>query len=254
MTCEEFEELSGAYALGAVTPEEREAARAHIAGCAKCTRLAQDLRAVVDVLPLSVTQVDPPESLKERLLAEIRKEGSTPARPVPIGQRPRQRRRWVTPLLAAAAILGLMLFGGVLAWNISLLHQVSSLEQQSNSLGARVTSLQRQLALAYGLQGSGATGKLIYFPQQNITVLEMEGLPQLKGTQVYQGWLIHDNQPLSIGLLSVQNGIASVTFPGNITGYQTAAVSREPGPHPSKNKPAGPIVAAGELKQPIQPA
>lgn len=254
MTCEEFEELSGAYALGAVTPEEREAARAHIAGCAKCTRLAQDLRAVVGVLPLSVTQVDPPESLKERLLAEIRKEGSTPARPVQIGQRPRQRRRWVTPLLAAAAILGLMLFGGVLAWNISLLHQVSSLEQQSNSLGARVTSLQRQLALAYGLQGSGARGKLIYFPQQNITVLVIEGLPQLEGTQVYQGWLIHDNQPLSIGLLSVQNGIASVTFPGNITGYQTAAVSREPGPHPSKNKPAGPIVAAGELKQPIQTA
>jgi anti-sigma-K factor RskA len=254
MTCEEFEELSGAYALGAVTPEEREAARAHIAGCAKCTRLAQELRAVVDVLPLSVTQVDPPESLKERLLAEIRKEGSTPARPVQIGQRPRQRRRWLIPLLAAAAILGLMLFGGVTAWNISLLHQVNSLEQQSNSLGARVTSLQRQLALAYGLQGSGATGKLIYFPQQNITVLEMEGLPQLEGTQVYQGWLIHDNQPLSIGVLSVQNGIASVTFPGNITGYQTAAVSREPGPHPSKNKPAGPIVAAGELKQPIQTA
>lgn len=254
MTCEEFEELSGAYALGAVTPEEREAARAHIAGCAKCTRLAQDLRAVVGVLPLSVTQVDPPESLKERLLAEIRKEGSTPARPVQIGQRPRQRRRWVTPLLAAAAILGLMLFGGVLAWNISLLHQVSSLEQQSNSLGARVTSLQRQLALAYGLQGRGARGKLIYFPQQNITVLVIEGLPQLEGTQVYQGWLIHDNQPLSIGLLSVQNGIASVTFPGNITGYQTAAVSREPGPHPSKNKPIGPIVAAGELKQPIQTA
>ncbi len=254
MTCEEFEELSGAYALGAVTPEEREAARAHIAGCAKCTRLAQDLRAVVGVLPLSVTQVDPPESLKERLLAEIRKEGSTPARPVQIGQRPRQRRRWVTPLLAAAAILGLMLFGGMTAWNISLLHQVSSLEQQSNSLGARVTSLQRQLALAYGLQGRGARGKLIYFPQQNITVLVIEGLPQLEGTQVYQGWLIHDNQPLSIGLLSVQNGIASVTFPGNITGYQTAAVSREPGPHPSKNKPIGPIVAAGELKQPIQTA
>lgn len=244
MTCEEFEELSGAYALGAVTPEEREAARVHIAGCAKCTRLAQELRAVVDVLPLSVTQVDPPESLKERLLAEIRKESSTPARPVQTGQRPRQRRRRLIPLLAAAAILGLMLFGGMTAWNISLLHQASSLEQQA-------ASLRQQLAVAYGLQGSGATGKVIYFPQQNITVLEMEGLPRLEGTQVYQGWLIHDNQPLSIGLLSVQNGIASVTFPGNIAGYQTAAVSREPGPHPSKNKPAGPIVATGELKHPI---
>src|SRR5260370_4307425 len=153
MTCEEFEELSGAYALGAVTPEEREAARAHIAGCAKCTRLAQDLRAVVDVLPLSVTQVDPPESLKERLLAEIRKEGSTPARPVPIGQRPRQRRRWLGPLLAAAAILGFMLFGGLAPWNISLLHQVSPLQQQSNSLGSRVTLRRPRLSLAYSLPG-----------------------------------------------------------------------------------------------------
>lgn len=247
MTCEEFEELSGAYVLGAVTSEEREAARAHIAGCAKCTHLVQELRAVVDVLPLSVTQVNPPESLKERLLAEIRKESSTAARPVHISQRPRQRRHWVTPLLAAVAVLGFMLFGGMTAWNISLMHQVSSLEQQNSSLGGQVTSLRRQLALAYGLQGKGVTGKLIYFPQQNITILVMEGLPQLEGTQVYQGWLIHDNQPLSIGLLSVQNGIASVTFPGNISGYQTAAVSREPGPHPSKNKPAGPIVATGEL-------
>ena len=247
MTCEEFEELSGAYALGAVTPEEREAAQAHIAGCAKCTRLAQELHAVVDVLPLSVTQVDPPKSSRERLLAEIRQ-----GRPVQISQRPRKRRRRVIPLLAAAAILGFMLFAGMAAWNISLLHRVSSLEQQVASQqhnSSLVASLRRQVARAYGLQGSaGATGKLIYFPQQNITVLVMERLPRLKGTQVYQGWLIHDNQPLSIGLLSVQNGIASATFPGGITGYQTAAVSREPGPHPSKNKPAGPIVATGELK------
>lgn len=32
MTCEEFEELSGAYALEAVTPAEREAAQAHLVG------------------------------------------------------------------------------------------------------------------------------------------------------------------------------------------------------------------------------
>src|SRR5258708_16896305 len=119
MTCEEFEELSGAYALGAVTPEEREAARAHIAGCAKCTRLAQDLRAVVDVLPLSVTQVDPPESLKERLLAEIRKEGSTPARPVPIGQRPRHARLWHVPPLASSALLEFILLFGTVCGDIT---------------------------------------------------------------------------------------------------------------------------------------
>ena len=42
MNCEEFEELSGAYALDAVTPAELEAAQAHLAGCAACTRRLQE--------------------------------------------------------------------------------------------------------------------------------------------------------------------------------------------------------------------
>ena len=66
MTCNEFEELSGAYALDAVTPAEREAAQAHLAWCAACTRCLQELRAVVDLLPYSAPQVNPPESLKKR--------------------------------------------------------------------------------------------------------------------------------------------------------------------------------------------
>jgi putative zinc finger protein len=74
MTCDEFEELSGAYALDAVTLAEREAARAHLAGCAECMRLLQELRAVVDLLPYAVTQANPPESLKWRLLEAVRNE------------------------------------------------------------------------------------------------------------------------------------------------------------------------------------
>ncbi len=54
MTCGEFEELSGAYALDAVTPAERLAAEAHLATCARCTRLFQETRGVVSLLPLSV--------------------------------------------------------------------------------------------------------------------------------------------------------------------------------------------------------
>ena len=263
MTCEEFEELSGAYALGAVTPEEWEAARAHLAGCANCTRRLQELRAVVDLLPYSVTQVNPPESLKGRLLKAIRREiTATPTQPVPMNRRP-QRRRRATQLLAVAAVLALMLFAGMTAWNVSLQqqhnsleHQVTSLQQQNSSLQSQVGFLQHQVALAYAIQGvssaQSASGKLIYLPEQNITILVMERIPRLQGTQVYQGWLIHGKQPTSIGLLSVENGIASVTYPGNITGYEVAAVSREPGPAASKNVPAGPVVAAGELKHAVE--
>ncbi len=252
MTCDEFEELLGAYALGAVTSEEQEAAQAHLAGCENCKRRLQEARAVVDLLPYSVSQVNPPEPLKERILEAIRREDqATAAQPVQINQRPR-RRRWGTRLLAAAAVLMLILFGGMTAWNIALQHEVTSLQQQNTALEQRVGSLQQQVALIYAIQGSssaqGALGKLIYLPEQNITLLVMQGLPQLQGEEVYQGWLIHDKQARSIGLLSVENGIASVTYPGNIAGYEVAAVSREPGPAASNNGPAGPVIAAGELK------
>ncbi len=226
MTCEEFEELSGAYALDAVTPAEREAAQAHLAECAKCTRLLLELRAVVEQLPYSVTQVNPTESLKERVLESIRNESRTTSTQ-PISKSSSVRWRWSTQLVAIAAVLLLLLFGGMMAWNVSLQHQITSLESQ-------VTSLQHQVTLVYAIRGNsfaqGASGKVIYLPEQNITLLVIQGLPQLQGTQVYQGWLIHGKQPRSIGLLSMKNGVASLTYPGTIAGYEVAAVSREPGP------------------------
>lgn len=265
MTHEEFEELSGAYVLGAVTPEERLAAREHLATCESCKRLESELRSVVELLPLSVTQVTPPAALKERVLAAIREE-QNPVISIERGSRAQRRRLgWGTRLLAVAAIVALALFGGMTAWNISLLHQVTTLQSQNTQLGQQVTalqgtknsqdqkitSLQHEIAQIYTIKGSGpASGSLLYIPQKNITVLEMYGLPQLSGTQIYQGWLIHGKKPVSIGMLTVQNGIASLTYPGNISGYEIAAVSKEPGPSPSKNAPAGPVIATGELQHP----
>ncbi len=243
MTCDEFEELSGAYALDAVTPVERETARAHLAGCAKCTRRLQELRAAVDLLPYSVTQVQPPESLKGRVLEYIRNESrTTSTQPIPLITR--AKWRWSTKLLAIAAVLLLLLSGVLTAWNVSL-------HQQNSSLASQVTSLQHHVILTYAIRGiaagQGASGTATYLPEQHITLLVIQGLPQLQGTQVYQGWLIHANQPVSIGLLSLENGVASVTYPGNIAGYEIAAVSREPGPLASKDAPTGPIVAVAEL-------
>src|SRR6266705_5274374 len=52
MNCKEFEEISGAYALDAVTSEEREAAQTHLAQCPTCTFLLRELRSAVALLPL----------------------------------------------------------------------------------------------------------------------------------------------------------------------------------------------------------
>ena len=259
MTCQEFEELSAAYALGAVTPEEQQAARAHLATCTKCARLAGQLRSIVDLLPLSVAQVSPPPALRDRVLAAVQQEG----RVVPIerGAQIRARKKkptwgWGTRLLATAAIVLLMLTGAMTAWNVSLQQHASTLQQQTTQLGRQVNTLQREVAQVYAMQGSrqaqAATGSLVYIPQNNITLLYLSGLPQLQGSHLYQGWLIHNSKPTSIGKLTIQNGIASLTFSGNVTGFEVAAVSLEPGPNPSPTAPQGPVIVSGGLQHPVK--
>jgi len=264
MSCQEFEELSAAYALGAVTPEEQQAARAHLVTCPKCTRLAGQLRSVVDLLPLSVAQVTPPAALRDRVLAAVQQE----SRVVPIERGTQIRARksksgWGIRLLAAAAIVLLMLTGAMTAWNISLQQHASALQQQNTQLGSRVAALQnakntlqREVAQVYAMQGQGqaqaATGSLIYIPQKNITLLYLYGLPELQGSHLYQGWLIHNNKPTSIGTLAIQNGIASLTISGNVTGFDLAAVSLEPGPRASASAPAGPVIVTGGLQHPVK--
>src|SRR5207249_5353124 len=89
MTCKEFEELSGAYALDAITPAERQAAEAHLATCTRCASLARELSEVVILLPLADPQVSPSAAVKERIFATIRQEGKGATHPIPQAQ-PRQ--------------------------------------------------------------------------------------------------------------------------------------------------------------------
>jgi anti-sigma-K factor RskA len=257
MTCEQFEELSGAYVLDAVTPAERQEADAHLVQCTKCTRLVQDLRSAVAFLPLSVPQVNPPPALENRVITAIHEDAGLTAMPtqrsrlVQSPQRTR-RQRWLPRVLVAAAVLMFCLLGGLGALNLSLAHQVASLQQQL----VQVTNLQRaSSATIYKVQGlasaQGATGELVYFPAQNVTVLEMHGLPQLSGNQVYQGWLLQTkgNTPVSItsiGVLNSQPGGASVSFSGNVTGYNLTAISIEHGPKASSS-PSKQVIAKGSL-------
>lgn len=265
MTCDEFEEISGAYALDAVTPAERQAAEAHLANCAKCTTLLQELRGVVSLLPLSVPQIKPSPALQERILTAVRQEGQgdVAERPQPIiplrpGQRVVRPSRWNPRVLVAAAVLMFGLLGGLAAWNVSLHGQVATLQQQlTAATGSHATTPE---VTSYAVKGTAqhqnATGQLVYFASQNITVLIIHGLPQLQGTHVYQGWLLHLNGKnitgvTSVGLLNDQDGSATVSFAGNVTGYDAAAISLEAGPTATPQAPKGGVVALGSLKTTI---
>ncbi|GER90655.1 hypothetical protein KDW_48170 [Dictyobacter vulcani] len=246
MTCQDFEELSGAYILGALTPEERQAAQEHLANCPECTLMLQQLQPVANLLPLTVPEVEPPAGHKERFLARLEQETPEPA------QQPRQisqarktsaKRRfpWRTALLSAAAIILVAALAAMTAWNFSLQQQVARLSTptiQTTTYAVQGTTTQ-----------SSMQGNLTCYSKPQICSLQLHGLPPASGKQVYQGWLLHGKQPTSVGLLQVHNGVATVYFQGSLQDYDATAVSLEPGPAASKDAPKGPVVALGALNK-----
>ncbi len=284
MTCTELEELLGAYVLDAVTPEEREAAEAHLAQCPRCTQLLQEMRATVDFLPLAVPQVEPTPQLKERILSAVQafadassqstqnvpavrplralpprmpeQERPTTPMPTPIRRRTAATRHWAMPLVAAAAVLFLVLSGGLATWGISLQHQVASLQANTASLQHQVASLQSNAVTTttYAITGTtnapGAMGEAEYISGKDIdvTFMTVRGLPALQGKQVYQGWEIQGTQTKSIGLLIPQSdGTATISIPGNVKGNDAVAISLEKGPTATPNAPQGKLLAEGKI-------
>lgn len=243
VNCQEMEELLGAYVLEALSEDERSAADAHLATCSNCPKTLRQLRAMVDLFPLSVPAINPAPHVKERILARIRQEEATrqPTRVVPMTPTARSHRRpWRRNALLVATLLILFcLVGTLFTWNLILGRQVAQL------------SAQVKPPVVYALHGTGtsaaAHGQLLYYASQNLTVLIIRDLPPLSGTQVYQGWLLHGQQPTSIGLFNVQHGVATLDFQGNIAGYDAAAVSLEAGPRATSLAPRGPIIASATL-------
>jgi anti-sigma-K factor RskA len=228
MTCQECEELSGAYVLGALGEAEQEEVEAHLVQCADCKHLIQELQPIVDMLPLAVPQIEPSPRVKAQLMAKIR--SSQPASIQQTRPQPQRIRSWRMPLVAIAAVLLLAFTGTMTAWNLFL-------QQQLAQLAPIKTSIQGTA------QGTGAHGQITYLSQQNISIVVVQNLPALQGTQVYQGWVIQGKQPASIGVFNVQNGTASLDVQGDVRGYTAVAVSLEPGPQASIGAPKGPVIA-----------
>lgn len=116
-----------------LTPAERAGVDAHLAGCADCRGVLEDLRRIVTAaqqLPGSIPDRELWEGVEGRLTARTRGvELHARARVARIEARPRRRFSFTLPQLAAAGIV-LMLFSGGMVY---------MLQQQAPPVDARVT-------------------------------------------------------------------------------------------------------------------
>ncbi len=224
----EYQEMLGAYALGALTDDEREALEAHLLTCDACNAELDELLVAVHAMPLSVEERAPSDGLRERIRAAAVAEAggssqnhagivedetsSVTQLPASGGRVTRFRGGSILPWAAAAVFL---LFGlGMLGWNLSL--------RSTNNPNEQVIALQA----APGVSGAG--GQLIYLKDKQVMIVKPQGLPQLQSGQVYELWLIQGNTPIAAGVFDTANGEVAVA--ANMSQYRAVAITIEQGP------------------------
>lgn len=208
---------AGAYVLSALEQDEYHAYVQHLASCDHCRLEVDELRLVVDTLPISVSQTAPPPALKGRIMAVVNAEAELLRAADPAADRPvpKARRRWLPafalrPAFAGAlacAVLALGVVGGVLLSD--------SGDPETRTLAATA-------------QG-GAQAKLAVTGDK--AALELTDLPSLRSGEVYQVWFDRGDGQLtpSRTLFNVRSdGRAKVAIEEPVTGVKRILVSREP--------------------------
>jgi anti-sigma-K factor RskA len=133
----------GAYALGALDPADRRAVEDLLASSPDHQAELRQLREVVALLPFAAPPAEPPDHVRERLLARIeadRAERFAPATPRPA---PRPQARWFVPTALAVLVTFVVALAGL---TFSLGNALARLDQTNSELVATMAELQQRLA------------------------------------------------------------------------------------------------------------
>lgn len=226
----EIRDLLAAVALGVATPDEKARVEAAVAVDTELAAELAGLRAASDTLALSVPQVDPPPSLKTRLMDQVRAEAPAPqVRPA----RRRDRRRFAFlrpapwPALAAVAAAAV----GLLVWNISL----------QSSTDPDPASEVRSIAVRGTDAAPDIRGRALVVADEDTAVVSLASLPPLDAGEGYELWVIRGGRPASAGFLSMSDGREAVIAVNGVRGAEVLAVTPEP--LTNTTAPTNPIVA-----------
>ncbi len=205
-----------AYALNALDAGEVDGLERHLAGCEACREWLRWLTPAVNVLPMSVDQLEPPSALRAKLVETVREEAPSRA------EAKRARRpRWLAAPRPAIA-LGTMaaVAAGVTGY---------ALRDTGDEGASSTVPVQRSAA------AGSATGRLTRDGDSGTLVVSE--MPPLQGRDVYEVWLREGNaaKPSGVFVLDRRHG-ATVAIPSGLDSASQVMVTREPpggSPHPT---------------------
>ena len=218
-------DLAGAYALNALTAEERAAYERAIDGSEEARSEATELQDTAVILGLSVTPQAPPAALRARLLAEV---ATTPQRldAAPGPAETRASFRWSRFALAAtsvAASVALIAGGVAVATNL--------LAPDPTSQAAQMAELKRAPDL-HEMQAELPTGETVMLRWSHelaTSAVIVDGMRPAPVDKVYQLWYIDADGARPAGILSVEDeGTSWRVLDGDMDEDDTVGVTVEP--------------------------
>jgi anti-sigma factor RsiW len=261
LRCSDVLELSGAFVLGALTPEESAAVREHLAACPEAHAEVAELGSVVPALFETIEQVQPPAGLKDRILAAAAAEqratgvpqAAAPQRAVdtqaaadtdrdikPFPAADRQRRGWdigalfrrpIWAGIAAAAVAVAIALG---ALSLQLRSEIDGLTAYKNGVVEVLEEAARpgaELAVLTAPEGAAGPTGLAAVGADGSVAMVMRDLAPTTGSQVYEAWLIGaEGTPIPIGSFTVDAGRSAsfTTAHPTLGSGVTVALSLEP--------------------------
>ena len=242
MRCDEFDEIAGAYALGALPADEMDGAASHLATCHKHPEIVE-LAAVAASLAAGAPEMDPPPALKSRLIAavhaDIAAEASRSDESIKSARDGHRGGGLITAILSwlsgprlgytMSATLAVVV-AALVVWNLSI--------DTGSSAGTPTTVVT--------LSGA-ASGHVAYYEADGVAIMDIEGLEPPSPGHVYQVWAVSAGQPASLGTLEVsEGGVAQAAMTGvSFDGVDTIAVTVEQAP--GADQPTTEPIISGNL-------
>jgi anti-sigma factor RsiW len=206
-----------AYSLGALEPEEEIEMARHLEGCERCRDELRWLQPAIDVLPESVAQLEPPEGLRARLLAEVRSDAAEAEEPA-VGW---EARRSGAPQRRRGGLRGFFLRPAIALTAVALIGAVIggyALRGGDEAATTTTTTVAQGGAVEAKLERRGDSG-----------TLQLTGLRQAPAGKVYQAWVQKGNRIEPSSLFDVRrDGSASTSIPEQLEGADMVMVSLEP--------------------------
>ncbi|MPY97791.1 MAG: hypothetical protein GEU97_07285 [Actinophytocola sp.] len=194
--------LTGAYALHALSESERVAFEEHLAECAACRKEVSELQETAVRLG-SAFATPPPDSLKQNVLASIRRVRQLPPDEGSIV--PLRGRRWpqrATALAAAAAAIAAIVLGSQV---VRLDDEASRAKQQLAEVSSRYEAVADMIAARntkiMAAEAGDMRATVVVSPQHGKVAFLPKDVPEPGKDKTYQLWLIGPDGAHSAGLL-----------------------------------------------------